>query len=219
MEENKYQIPLIGDIAPNFKTQTTHGEVNFPEDYKGKWVVLFSHPGDFTPVCTTEFIAFQNQKSEFDKRNTQLIGYSMDGLASHIAWVRNIKEKFNVTIDFPIATGMDIAFKYGMIHKNSSTSATIRAVFVISPGGVIAALIYYPLTNGRSIKEILRLLDSLQISYNQQRSTPAEWPNNELYKDKVIIPPPATTKAAENIIEKGLFTNDWYICTEDPTEN
>lgn len=218
MEENRYQIPLIGDIAPSIKIKTTHGEIDFPKDYNGKWVILFSHPGDFTPVCTTEFIAFQNLKSEFDKRNTQLIGYSMDGLASHIAWVLNIKEKFNVNIEFPIATGMDIAIKYGMIHPKSSQSATIRAVFVISPSGVIAALIYYPLTNGRSVKEILRLLDSLQLSYTKNRSTPAEWPNNELFKDKVMIPPPATVEGAENILKQNLHTNDWYICTEKPNK-
>lgn len=214
MEERKYQIPLIGDIAPSFKTKTTLGEIDFPKDYKGKWVVLFSHPADFTPVCTTEFISFQNLKNEFDKRDTELIGYSMDGLSSHIAWVLNIKEKFDVDIEFPIATGMDIAIKYGMIHPNSSLTATIRAVFVISPGGVIAALIYYPLTNGRSIEEILRLLDSLQLSYNKNVSTPADWPNNQLYKDMVISPPPSTVADAKKIIKQNSYTNDWYINTK-----
>lgn len=215
MDSNKITIPLIGDLAPAFKAQTTLGEINFPEDYKGSWVVLFSHPADFTPVCTTEFLGFQDLYKEFEARNTQLLGYSVDGIHSHIAWVRNIEENFGVKIQFPIIAGSHVAIKYGMIHPNADQTATVRAVFIISPGGVIATIMYYPLSNGRNIFEILRTLDSLQMSYNNQRATPANWPHNRVYKDRVIVPPATTVEAAAEVDEKYSDARDWYIATEE----
>ena len=220
MNTNTISIPLIGDAAPAFKAQTTQGEINFPEDYKGSWVVLFSHPADFTPVCTTEFIAFQDMQHEFEARNTKLLGYSVDGIHSHIAWLRNIKDKFGVSINYPVAAGAHIAHKYGMIHPKSDTTLTVRAVFVISPGGVIASIMYYPLSNGRNIFEIIRLIDSLQISYNNQRATPANWPHNRIYKDKVIVPPAVTISDALDIENKYMDAKDWYIAAENnPNKN
>jgi len=218
MEENKTQvtrIPLIGDIAPSFTAQTTHGEVNFPEDYKDSWIVLFSHPGDFTPVCTTEFLGFQELKGQFDKRNTKLLGYSADGIHSHIAWLRNIKEKFDVDIEFPVASGFHIAQKYGMIHPNAEKMATVRAVFIINPEAEIAALMYYPLSNGRNIFEILRAVDSLQMTYQNNRLTPANWPHNRIFKDKVIVPPENTLKDAYKTEKNNPKSEDWYIISEE----
>lgn len=214
MNENTITIPLIGDFAPSFKAQTTQGEINFPEDYKGSWTVLFSHPADFTPVCTTEFMAFQDLFKEFEARNTKLLGYSVDGIHSHIAWLRNIEEKFGVKIEFPVAAGSHIAHKYGMIHPNAETTLTVRAVFIISPGGVIATIMYYPLSNGRNIFEIIRTIDSLQMSYNNQRATPANWPHNRILKDDVIVPPATTMNDALATEAKYTDAKDWYIATE-----
>jgi len=207
------RIPLIGEAAPEFTAPSTTGMINFPEDYKGKWVVLFSHPADFTPVCTTEFIWFQAKKSEFDARNTELIWYSVDGIHSHIAWVRNIKEKFDVTIEFPIVAHPSIAHNYGMLQPSADDSHTVRAVFIIDPAGKIAALMYYPLSNGRNIDEILRLIDSLQTTANHGRATPANWPNNEIFGDKVIVPPASCMEDAVSN-ESNYECKDWYICTD-----
>ena len=140
-ENNQITIPLIGQMAPSFTAETTMGKINFPKDNEGKWTVLFSHPADFTPVCTTEFLGFQDLKSEFDSINTTLLGYSVDGIHSHIEWVRNIKKNFDVDIQFPIIAGPEVAYKYGMIHSVDST-VTVRAVFVINPNGIISAIIY-----------------------------------------------------------------------------
>lgn len=213
----EFSIPLIGQKAPEFKTSSTTGLINFPEDYKGKWVVLFSHPADFTPVCTTEFIAFQKQKSEFDARGVELIGYSVDGIQSHIAWVKNIKEKFGVDIEFPIVAHPSIAYKYGMLQSEADDSHTVRAVFIINPEGKIASLMYYPLSNGRNISEIIRLIDSLQMTANHGRATPANWPNNEIFADRVIVPPAATLSQAEKN-ESAYECKDWYICTQTKPE-
>ncbi len=214
MENAIPRIPLIGDKAPEFKAQTTYGEINFPGDFKGHWVVLFSHPADFTPVCTTEFLSFQRLLREFEARNTKLLGYSVDGIHSHIEWVRNIERNFDVKIEFPIAAGSHIAHKYGMIHPNADHTLTVRAVFVISPGGYIAAIMYYPLSNGRNIFEIIRLIDSLQMSYYNQRATPANWPHNKIYNDQVIVPPATTLNEATEREEKYKDAKDWYIVTE-----
>jgi peroxiredoxin (alkyl hydroperoxide reductase subunit C) len=208
-------FPLIGDIAPKFTAQTTHGEINFPEDYKGSWVVFFSHPADFTPVCTTEFLGFQDLLKEFTARNTKLLGYSVDGIHSHIEWLRNIKKNFGVDIEFPIASGGHIAQKYGMLHPNANSMLTVRAVFIISPHGVVATIMYYPLSNGRNIFEIIRVLDSLQMSVNKQRATPANWPHNRIYKDRVIVPPANTLEEANSIKDKYTDAKDWYIATEE----
>ncbi len=207
-------IPLIGEEAPAFKCPSTMWEINFPEDYKGKWTVLFSHPADFTPVCTTEFIWFQSKKEEFDKRNVELIGYSVDGLQSHIAWVRNIKEKFGVEIEFPIAAHPSIAHNYGMLQPSADDSHTVRAVFIIDPDGKIAALMYYPLSNGRNIDEIIRLIDSLQMTAKHGRATPANWPNNKIFGSDVIVPPASTVEQAKEYEDK-YSCKDWYICTQE----
>jgi peroxiredoxin (alkyl hydroperoxide reductase subunit C) len=215
MNTQNFSFPLIGDIAPAFKAQSTQGPINFPEDYQGSWVVLFSHPADFTPVCTTEFIAFQDLHKEFEARNTKLIGYSVDGIHSHIEWLRNIEKNFKVIIKFPLIAGQQVAEKYGMIHPNADSTATVRAVFIIAPLGTVASIMFYPLSNGRNIFEILRLIDSLQLSYNHQRATPANWPHNRIYKDKVIVPPATTMEAAQEIMSKNADARDWYIITEE----
>lgn len=213
-EEQKNTMPLIGQKAPSFKAQTTMGPINFPEDKTGKWTVLFSHPADFTPVCTTEFLGFQDLKSEFDAINTDLLGYSIDGIHSHIEWVRNIKKNFDVDIEFPIVAGSEVAHKYGMIHSIDST-VTVRAVFVVNPEGEIAAILYYPLSNGRDIKEILRLVKALQKTYTDKVATPESWPNNARLENDVIIPPASSVedaKANEENSEYKCF--DWYLCTK-----
>ena len=211
------RIPLIGEVAPEFNSASTMGRINFPVDYKGQWVVLFSHPADFTPVCTTEFIAFQQKKAEFDKRNVALLGYSVDGIQGHIAWAKNIKDNFGVTIEFPIIADMSIAYKYGMLHPTADSNHTVRAVFIITPEGKIASLMYYPLSNGRNIDEILRLIDSLQMTAKHGRATPADWPNNEMFGDKVIVPPADTMEKMESNIAN-YECKDWYLCTQDCPE-
>jgi len=210
-------FPLIGDLAPSFKANSTLGIVNFPEDFKGSWVVLFSHPADFTPVCTTEFIGFQDLQSEFEARNTKLVGYSVDGVHSHIEWIRNIEKNFGIKIKFPLLSGPHIAELYGMIHPNADSMATVRAVFIIAPLGTIATIMFYPISNGRNIFEILRMIDSLQLTYNYQKATPANWPHNRIFKDKVIIPPASTTEMANSISNAYPDAKDWYIATiENP---
>lgn len=211
MEE--IRIPLIWEDAPEFKSQTTLWKVHFPKDYKGEWVVLFSHPGDFTPVCTTEFMAFQEKKSEFDKRNTKLIWYSVDWVQSHLKWLSDIKEAYWIEIEFPVIADLTVAGKYGMIHPDTNSSATVRAVFVINPEWKIAAILYYPMSNGRNIDEILRLLDALQLSHEHGRATPANWPNNTIFWDNVIVPPPATEKDKTDF-EKKYGSKLWYLNTE-----
>jgi peroxiredoxin (alkyl hydroperoxide reductase subunit C) len=213
MEEKK-SLPLIGDKAPAFKAKTTHGEVNFPDDFKGKWVVLFSHPADFTPVCTTEFHAFQSRKKEFDKLNAELIGLSIDQIYSHIKWVEWIKDNLKLEIEFPIiADHGDIALKYGMIHPNKSAS-TVRAVFVLDPEGTIRAIIYYPPEMGRNMDEILRIIKAFQIADKNNVAMPANWPKNELLKDRVIIPPASDVKTAEKRL-KEYECYDWWLCHKE----
>lgn len=211
MENLEKRIPYIGEIAPSFNAPSTMWMLNFPQEYKGKWTVLFSHPADFTPVCTTEFIWFQDKFEEFKKRNVELIWYSIDWLQSHIAWVRNIKEKFWVEITFPIVAHPKIAYDYGMLQPSADDSHTVRAVFIINPESKISAIMYYPLSNGRNIDEILRLIDGLQTTYNHWRATPANWPNNSMSWDKVIVPPASTVSDA--IKNESKYENkDWYIC-------
>ncbi|MCD6154291.1 MAG: peroxiredoxin [Candidatus Verstraetearchaeota archaeon] len=212
MEEKVYRLPLLGDEAPHFTAQTTMGKVNFPEDYKGKWVVLFSHPADFTPVCTTEFVAFQKRYDEFKKLNCELIGLSIDQVFSHIKWVEWIKEKLNVDVKFPIIaddTGR-IAKLYGMIHPNKATH-TVRTVFIIDPEGKIRTILYYPPELGRNMDEILRIVKALQISDEKQVAMPANWPNNELIGDKVIIPPAMDIETAKERLKK-YECFDWWLC-------
>jgi len=212
--ENQNTLPLIWDMAPTFKALSTQWVVNFPEDYKGKRVVLFSHPADFTPVCTTEFIGFQNFYEDFKAINTELLWYSVDGIHGHIEWLRNIEKNFWIKVEFPLLAWQQIANLYGMLHPNADDSATVRAVFVINPEGKISAIMYYPLSNGRSVSEILRLVKSLQTTAEHKRATPENWPNNPIFGDKVIVPPASTMEDAKTYPEK-YENKDWYLCTEE----
>ncbi len=215
--DQQIRMPLIGDQAPEFKAQSTQWLVNFPQDYKWKRVVLFSHPADFTPVCTTEFIWFQDYYQEFQKINTQLLGYSVDGIHWHIEWLRNIEKNFGVKIEFPLLAWSQIAYLYGMLHPNADNSATVRAVFVINPEGKISAIMYYPLSNGRSVQEILRLVKSLQTTAKHKRATPENRPNNRLFGDKVIVPPASTMKDAQEYPQK-YENKDRYLCLDKISE-
>ena len=213
------QIPLIGEKFPELTVMTTHGPKKLPDDYKGKWFVLFSHPADFTPVCTTEFVAFAKRYEDFKKLNTELIGLSVDSTFSHIKWIEWIKEKFNVEVPFPIIADPqgNVAKKLGMLHAESATH-TVRAVFIVDDKGVIRTILYYPLNVGRLIDEILRIVKALQIVDKYGRAMPANWPNNELIGKSVIIPPAATIQEAEERLKK--FTcYDWWFCYEDIVPN
>ncbi|VUT28111.1 MAG: putative peroxiredoxin [Candidatus Syntrophoarchaeum sp. GoM_oil] len=205
-------LPLIGDLAPEFEANTTFGTLRL-EDYKGGWLIMFSHPADFTPVCTTEFIAFTEIYEELKKRNTELLGLSVDSVSSHIAWVRNIEEKLGVKIPFPIIADLtrDVAAKYGMIHPGESKTETVRCVFIIDPEGILRAMLYYPLTNGRNMDEILRLLDAMQTSDEHKVATPANWRPG----DKVVVPPPSTQEMAEERVKEGYECVDWYLCKKN----
>lgn len=204
----KTRLPRIGEPAPEFTAKTTHGPRSL-EDYRGKWLVLFSHPADFTPVCTTEFIAFARSYERFRALNCELLGLSVDSNYAHIAWVRNIKERFGVEIPFPVIEDltMQIAHDYGMIQPGASDTSTVRATFFIDPDARIRALVYYPMTNGRSVEEFLRLLEALQTSDAHAVSTPEGWRPG----DKVIVPAPATAADAEKRDRAGYETIDWYF--------
>lgn len=203
-------LPRLNEPAPAFTAPTTHGEKSL-EDYRGRWLVLFSHPADFTPVCTTEFMAFARAQEAFAALNCDLLGLSIDSHYAHIAWVRNIKEKFGVDIRFPIIAdlSMQVAHAYGMVMPGASDTAAVRATFVIDPEGVLRAMLYYPMTNGRSIEEILRLLTALQTSEANKVATPENWKPG----DDVIVPPPATVDGAEARYGEGHNTTDWYFST------
>lgn len=202
-------MPRINEPAPAFEARTTHG-VKKLEDYRGKWLVLFSHPADFTPVCTTEFMAFAERHEQFQALNTELLGLSIDSYFSHIAWVRNIKEKFGVEIPFPIIEdlSMSVAKSYGMIHPGAADTSAVRATFVIDPDGILRAMVYYPMTNGRSIDEFLRLVSALQTSDTNGVATPEGWQPG----DMVIVPPPADAAAVEARMNEGYECTDWYFC-------
>lgn len=201
-------LPRLNEPAPDFRARTTHGERSLA-DYRGKWLVLFSHPADFTPVCTTEFIAFARAADRFKALNAELLGLSVDSLFSHLAWVRNIEEKFGVTIPFPIIEDikMEVAGAYGMVHPGAADTQAVRATFLIDPEGILRAMIYYPMTNGRSIEEILRLLEALQTSDAHGVATPEGWRPGQ----KVIVPPPKTAEAAAKRASEGYETTDWYF--------
>ena len=206
-------MPRLGMPAPQFEAATTHGTIRL-EDFKGSWLVLFSHPADFTPVCTTEFIAFAEIQDQLREMNCELMGLSIDSTYSHIAWVRNIQEKMGVAIDFPVIADLNkkVASLYGMIMPGESKVETSRCVFVIDPNQVLRAMIYYPLTTGRNMDEILRLLQALQTTDEHTVATPANWRPG----DKVILPPPATQDAAEERVNMpGLECKDWYFCKKD----
>jgi len=212
MEHQIGRIPLIGERFPSIEVQTTKGKIKLPDYYKGKWFILFSHPADFTPVCTTEFVAFQKRYEEFRKLNCELIGFSIDQVFSHIKWVEWIKEKLNVEIEFPIIadeTGK-VASMLGMIHPKKGTN-TVRAVFIVDPEGIIRAILYYPQELGRNMDEILRMVKALQISDKHDVAMPANWPNNELIGDKVIIPPATDEQTAKERVKK-YECYDWWFC-------
>ncbi|WP_452228080.1 MULTISPECIES: peroxiredoxin [unclassified Lacinutrix] len=213
-------MPRIGDEAPKFKAVTTQGDINFPEDYAGKWVILFSHPADFTPVCTSEFITFAHLESKFNKANCELVGLSIDGLYSHIAWLRTIKDKIefngmkNVEVKFPLIEDitMEVAKKYGMIQPGESKTQAVRAVFFIDPKGIVRALIYYPLSLGRNFDEIYRALIAMQTSDAFNVATPADWNPG----DDVIVSPAGTCGVAEERMTstEELECKDWFFCTK-----
>lgn len=206
------RMPLLGEKIEDRKVKTTHGVINFPGDYAGKWVVLFSHPADFTPVCTTEFVAFQKKIDEFKALNCELIGLSIDQVFAHIKWVEWIKEKLGVEISFPIiADDMgEVAKSFGMISPAKGTN-TIRAVFIIDPNSILRLILYYPQEIGRNIDEIIRAVKALQTSDANKVAIPANWPNNELLGDKVIIPPASDVKTAQERA-KQYECYDWWFC-------
>jgi len=211
MEESQQEIrlPRLGEPAPDFEAPTTHGTIRL-EDYKGSWLVLFSHPADFTPVCTTEFMAFAQIYDELQKRGVELLGISVDSITSHIAWVRNVEEKTGVKIPFPIIADLnkEVAERFGMVHPGQSKTETVRCVFVIDPNQIVRAMIYYPLTTGRNMAEILRLIDALQTTDEHKVATPANWKPG----DMVIVPPPNTQEMAEERLKQGYECVDWYFC-------
>ncbi len=216
----EYTMPLIGDRAPEFRAMTTMGKINFPDDYKGSWVVLFSHPADFTPVCTTEFIEFAKRKEEFEAINTKLIGLSIDSLHSHLAWTKSIEQiqwngEEGVKIPFPIIAdiSMNVAKKYGMLQTVANTQ-TVRAVFVFDPEGIVRTILYYPMSTGRNIDEIKRIILSLQLHDKENVSTPANWNLG----DKVVLGAPLTLDEAEERKADSsgkINVIDWYLATKE----
>ena len=218
MEEIRERMPLIGEDAPAFKAITTQGEINFPEDYKGKWVILFSHPADFTPVCTTEFMTFASMIDEFKEINTELVGLSVDSLYAHIAWLRRIqelewKDMKHVNVTFPLIEDirMEVANKYGMIQPNASNTQAVRAVFVVDPNGKIRTILYYPLSTGRNFDEIKRIILALQKADSDHCATPADWRPG----DDVIVPTVGSCGTARERMEnqsEDQYCLDWFLC-------
>jgi peroxiredoxin (alkyl hydroperoxide reductase subunit C) len=204
-------FPHLNEPAPDFKALTTHGERTLA-DYKDKWLILFSHPADFTPVCTTEFIGFANAAGTFKKMNCELLGLSIDSVFSHLAWTQNIQEKFGVEIPFPIIEDikMEVAGAYGMVHPGAADTQAVRATFFIDPTGVLRAMVYYPMSNGRSIDEFVRLLQAMQTSDANKVATPEGWKPG----DDVIVPAPKTPDAISKRKAEGLNTVDWYFTTK-----
>lgn len=213
VKEEVRSLPRIGSPAPQFEAVTTHGNLKL-EDYKGSWLILFSHPADFTPVCTTEFIGFQEIYPQLKEMNTELLGLSIDSVHSHIAWVRNIEQNFGTKIEFPVIADltMDVAQRYGMIMPDESSTEASRAVFVIDDKQVVRAIIYYPLSTGRNMDEMLRLVKALQTADQHQVATPADWREG----DKVIVPPAVTQEgAASRMEDKNMECVDFYFCKRD----
>ncbi len=211
-------LPLIGEKAPAFVAETTQGKINFPGDYKGKWIIFFSHPADFTPVCTTEFMTFASMAGEFRDLNCELVGLSIDSTYSHIAWLRAIKEKIEykgmkgVEVMFPVISDltMEVSKAYGMLQPGASNTQAVRAVFMIDPAGVVRAILYYPLSNGRNMQEIKRLLVAMQFSDEHKIATPANWQPG----DDVIVPTPGSCGVAKQRVEKpdkDTKVLDWFM--------
>jgi peroxiredoxin (alkyl hydroperoxide reductase subunit C) len=218
-QQEVISMPRIGDAAPEFKATTTQGEINFPKDYKGKWTILFSHPADFTPVCTSEFMTFAYMEKQFNEANCELIGLSVDGLYSHIAWLRTIKEKIeykgmkDIEVTFPLIEDikMDVAKKYGMIQPNEDSTKAVRAVFFIDPKGIIRSIIYYPLSLGRNFDELYRVLIALQTADEFGVATPADWRPGD---DVIISPAGSCGMAKDRMEDKDLDCKDWFFCTK-----
>jgi len=208
-EEECTSYPALGEPAPDFEAETTQGPIRL-SDLKGKWVVLFSHPADFTPVCTTEFMAFAAIHDELAALNVKLVGLSVDSISAHLAWVRNIKEKMGVAIPFPVIAdlNMKVAKKYGMIQAALNSTAAVRSVFFIDDKGILRAMIYYPMSSGRFMPEIIRLVKSLQTTDKYKVSTPANWQPG----DKVVVPAPKTAAEMEKRLSEGYECKDWYLC-------
>ena len=215
---NRNYMPTIGETAPAFKAVTTQGEIDFPKDYKGKWVILFSHPADFTPVCTTEFMTFASMAEEFKALNTELIGLSVDSLYAHIAWLRRIHElewkgMKNVEVNFPLIEDirMEVAKKYGMIQPGQSNQQAVRAVFIIDPEAKIRLILYYPLSTGRNFDEIKRVLIALQKADEDNIATPADWRPG----DDVIVPTAGSCGTAKDRMDNQddeQYCLDWFMC-------
>jgi peroxiredoxin 2/4 len=221
MEDSKIvSMPRIGEAAPEFKAVTTQGNIHFPNDYKGHWAILFSHPADFTPVCTSEFMTFATMDAKFAEANCKLVGLSVDGLYSHIAWLRTIKEKIeykgmkDVEVTFPLIEDitMDVAKAYGMIQPGESNTKAVRAVFFVDPKGIIRAMIYYPLSLGRNFDELYRVILALQTADEFGIATPADWYPG----DDVIVPPAGSCGVAKDRMEgkDGMTCHDWFFCTK-----
>ena len=210
--QHEVSIPRLNEQAPDFEAETTHGTLRL-SDFKGSWLILFSHPADFTPVCTTEFVAFAEIYPELQKRNVNLIGLSVDSIYAHIGWVRNIEEKLGVKIPFPVIADLnkDVASAYGMVMPEASTTEAVRCVFLIDPEGILRLMLYYPLTTGRNMQEILRVVDALQTSDENKVATPANW----VPGDPVIVPPPKTQEDASARMEAGYDCVDWYLCKKE----
>ena len=220
-QENTTSMPRIGDKAPSFTAKTTQGIINFPEDFSGKWKILFSHPADFTPVCTSEFMTFASMQKDFDALNCQLVGLSVDGLYSHIAWLRTIKDKIeykgmkNVEVTFPLIEDitMEVAKKYGMIQPNENSTQAVRAVFFVDPKGIIRTIIYYPLSLGRNFDELKRILLGLQTADEFGVALPADWRPG----DEVIVPTAGSCGVAKERMEakeEDMHCYDWFFCTK-----
>lgn len=220
-ENQQPAMPRIGDKAPSFTAKTTQGDINYPDDYLGKWSILFSHPADFTPVCTSEFMTFASMQDDFDALNCQLVGLSVDGLFSHIAWLRTIKEKIeykgmkNVEVTFPLIEdiSMNVASKYGMISPNESATQAVRAVFFVDPKGIIRTIVYYPLSLGRNFDELKRILIGLQTADEFNVALPADWRPG----DDVIVPTAGSCGVAQERMDskdKDVHCYDWFFCTK-----
>ncbi len=215
-------MPRLGEPAPEFTASTTQGDITFPQDYRGSWVILFSHPADFTPVCTSEFMTFASMQEEFARYNTALVGLSVDGLYSHIAWLRTITERItfrdlkNVEVSFPLIddVSMAVATKYGMIMPGEDSTKAVRAVFVIDPEGIVRTIVYYPLSLGRNFDELLRVVKALQTADAFEVATPADWRPG----DPVIVPTAGSCGAAKDRMANavdGVHCEDWFFCTRE----
>lgn len=217
MENQTNTMPLIGDKAPAFEAESTQGKIRFPQDFRGKWVILFSHPSDFTPICTSEFVLFGAMQEEFERMNCALLGLSVGTQSSHIAWLRSIRERIefkghrNVEVKFPLIAdmSMEVARKYGMIQPGASSTAAVRAVFFIDPHAIVRAVIYYPMQLGRNFDEIRRVLEGLQTIDKYRVALPADWRPG----DDIIVPAPAMYRADEEQAE-GVLCCDWYFCVK-----